>query len=288
MKKASLQRISSLENASVHAFHFKTQGYRGGGFWHYHPAYEIVYLPAGNGRRFVGNTITRFADGDLVLLGADLPHNCFSAGFESEVFEEYVVQFEGEKIQQMGLYFSEFRKVLGLLQDASRGLYFERPALQKIGKELIKLPRLNQTERLLVLFRVLKLMSESKYGFLSEKQHLPVSSLNLERVRKVYARIEKEYHRNLSSNEVARELGMTHSSFCRVFAKSTGTTFKQALSDVRIQKACDLLLQTTNPIKTIAFDSGFNSMSLFHRLFKEKIQCTPSGYRKKFSKSVEV
>ena len=41
--------------------------------WHFHTEYEIIYVKEGTGMRFVGNNAEKYADGDILLLGSDLP-----------------------------------------------------------------------------------------------------------------------------------------------------------------------------------------------------------------------
>ena len=42
--------------------------------WHFHTEYEVIYVKEGTGMRFVGNNAEKYADGDIILLGSDLPH----------------------------------------------------------------------------------------------------------------------------------------------------------------------------------------------------------------------
>ena len=42
--------------------------------WHYHPEIEICYVKQGFGHRIIGNSVQRFQEGDLVLVGSNLPH----------------------------------------------------------------------------------------------------------------------------------------------------------------------------------------------------------------------
>lgn len=42
--------------------------------WHFHTEYEVIYVKEGTGMRFVGNNAEKYVDGDIILLGSDLPH----------------------------------------------------------------------------------------------------------------------------------------------------------------------------------------------------------------------
>src|SRR5690349_3793286 len=42
--------------------------------WHYHAEVELIYFKKGSGTQFIGDNIKRFSSGDIVLVGAQLPH----------------------------------------------------------------------------------------------------------------------------------------------------------------------------------------------------------------------
>ena len=65
--------------------------------WHFHTEYEIIYVKEGTGMRFVGNNAEKYANGDILLLGSDLPHYMKS----DEVYRQEAVRFG-----QQGLSFS--------------------------------------------------------------------------------------------------------------------------------------------------------------------------------------
>ncbi len=289
MKKALFEKIIPEEGSSFLMFHNKYKEWNQVSFWHFHPEYEIVYIPFGSGKRYIGTTISKFKDGDLILLGSNIPHNTFSWGFESEEFEEYIIQFSGDQIINMSMQYHEFGTIHELLDKAKEGVVFLDTTKHDIGSMIKAMRTLPPFEKLLQLFQVLKKMSGSTgQEGVNARQYLSVSVANAERVQKVYTIIQEKYDTPLSTKEIAATIGMTDSSFCRFFVNSTGKTFKKAVTEVRIQHACRLLATTNMPIAIIAIDCGFNSISLFNRFFKELNLESPIAYRKRFLDNIIV
>ncbi|MBI3991449.1 MAG: helix-turn-helix transcriptional regulator [Candidatus Omnitrophica bacterium] len=68
--------------------------------------------------------------------------------------------------------------------------------------------------------------------------------------------------------------------FCKVFKDTSGMTPMEYVTNYRVQKACDLLSNTTKSVTEICFDVGFHSSSYFTKIFKEIIKITPKDYRR--------
>ena len=94
--------------------------------WHFHPEYEIHLIVATTGKMFVGDHISSFAPGNLVLLGPNLPHNWVSDVPEGETVEQrnLVLQFGQEFVAHCMESFPEWRQVEGLLTASRRGVLF--------------------------------------------------------------------------------------------------------------------------------------------------------------------
>jgi len=67
--------------------------------------------------------------------------------------------------------------------------------------------------------------------------------------------------------------------FCKFFKKVTGSTFKEYLVNIRIDKAKELLLKSNTSITDIAYQVGFKNLSYFYRSFKKSLKLNPSEYR---------
>ena len=71
------------------------------GVWHYHPEIELVYVNGGSGKRQIGSHVSYYTDGDLILIGSNLPHCGFT---------DVLTGNKSESVVQMKQAFSTFRR----------------------------------------------------------------------------------------------------------------------------------------------------------------------------------
>ena len=91
--------------------------------------------------------------------------------------------------------------------------------------------------------------------------------------------INEHFQEDLSLDDVAAFAGFNRYYFSRSFKRQTGYFFKDYLCQKRLQTAMDLLIRTDLPMKDVAIKSGFGSVATFNRIFREKMDCTPTRYR---------
>jgi len=100
--------------------------------------------------------------------------------------------------------------------------------------------------------------------------------------------MEANFSYNLGIEEYSRMTNRSVSSFKRDFQAIFKTTPGRWLMDKKLQHAKKLLLQTNDAIASVAFDSGFENVAHFSRLFKQKNGITPMEFRKKAGRKEEV
>jgi len=93
--------------------------------------------------------------------------------------------------------------------------------------------------------------------------------------------IHTHYATELSLSSSASSLNVSRFYLCKLFRKSTGSTFSRYVSAVRIERARRLLLNRSLRISEIAFEVGFQSLTHFNREFKNAIGHSPTEYRKR-------
>ena len=97
---------------------------------------------------------------------------------------------------------------------------------------------------------------------------------------RVKSHIAKNYHRHITTEELAGICFFSIEYFCRFFKRMTGRTALTYVNEYRIEKAAILLLETDEPISNIAASVGFEDLNYFSRVFKRIKKLSPSEYRK--------
>ena len=207
-------------------------------------------------------------------------HKSFDLGFESEHYEEYVLQITTEQLNILLTQFPEFDKVSQLIKVAKEGVVLPLSATETIFRNKFEaLPHVHSLKQWLTCVEVLDELSRTSYEVLGVVSG-NINSQQAERIDKVFEYITNHYAENISSQTVAELLHLTDSSFCRFFQKHTQKTFKQVLNEYRITQACKSLSFSDKSIELIAYESGYSNQSFFNRVFKEIMHTTPMNYRR--------
>jgi AraC-like DNA-binding protein len=100
-------------------------------------------------------------------------------------------------------------------------------------------------------------------------------------IQRAKAYIQANYATELSLSGTASSLNVSRFYLCKLFRKSTGSTFSRYVSAVRIERARRLLANRSLRVSEIAFDVGFQSLTHFNREFRNAIGHSPTEYRKR-------
>jgi AraC-like DNA-binding protein len=275
--KAILEDIKTSQGiSSFHAFRYQVPYFQFK--WHYHPEFELTYIVKGNGYRIVGNSYEPFNDGDLVLLGSNLPHT-WSGKADGDVNSDaIVIQFSSEFILPF-LELNESLLIKNMLDSSLRGINFE-PDEQLVTK-IIEITETNGVERILKLISILDILSKKQIKLIAPNTfHNVVSKKSEVRINKVCLFIQNNFQNKIYLKEVADLIYLTESNFCKFFKKATGKTYSDYVNEIRINEASRLLIQSDKTISQISFECGFETLSYFNRVFLNKKGITPSVYRK--------
>ncbi len=255
--------------------------------WHYHDEYELHLITATSGKVFVGDWIGQFQPGQVVLTGPRLPHNWVTMDLpEGGVAErDLVIQFPHEPIAAGSQHIAELRELLPLLERAKHGIEF----FSLYPQALAHWRRIKARHGLARFAAFCDYLSElaqcTDYRLLSNAQLQSVDNdAQLEQINAIVSRLTENLSEALSAADLARELGMSESRFSRFFRRATGNTFTDFVNHVRINRACQLLMESDLFITNIGFEVGFNNIANFNRRFLDIKGMTPSDYRRQAAK----
>ncbi|PYF72959.1 AraC family transcriptional regulator [Pedobacter nutrimenti] len=247
--------------------------------YHYHPEYELVCVLYGDGTRHVGNHLSMYQNGDLVLIGSNMPHSGFGLN-ATDPHEEIVVQIRPEVMKQWISDFPEMKEVALLMERSRHGIKFEGKTKKEVTKMLIGLKNVSAFEKHLGMLKVLhKLGGSEEYVMLNEQPILgELIRKHRSRLQKIFTYVENYYQEDIDIQKVADIANISVPSFCNYFKKMTHITYTEFVNRYRIQKAC-MLLQQDKTISEVCFECGFNNVTYFNKIFKRIVHKTPSDFR---------
>lgn len=240
--------------------------------------FELALVQRGSGRRVVGENISEFKDFDLVLIAPKLPHSYLSLS-DSKKVKTQVLQFSKDLIFSNSVpEFMEFKK---FLKSSRGGLMFSKFYAKKVAKLIQKIR--DSSDRLLkvlLFYKIMKLLLDDD----SKRVISPtLSSENIDgRIQRSVKFISENFRRKIPLSEISRVAAMSEGGFSRLFFLTCGVRPREHIVNLRLAYAAKLLPQSGAPVTDIAFESGFENISNFNRLFKKKFGVSPLKYRKLF------
>lgn len=278
--RSFLERIKRSSQSSFALMRYTPERFIFG--WHHHPELELTLIMRGRGRRFVGDAMSAFEAGDLVLLGGNLPHTWSSDQFSTGRQDAVVLQFRDAWLKSVMRQVPELEVLNPLMREAWRGLTFSREAAGKASQLLIKAvsARNRGITRVGAILEALEVLAW-------DRGRNPIASVTYasnppkidRRIDDVCGQLVAAYTEEINQAVLAEQTGLTPEAFSRFFKRSTGRTFMEYLHELRIGHACRMLLETDAAISTIAYGSGFGNLANFNRIFRRLKGQSPREYR---------
>lgn len=254
--------------------------------WHFHPEVELFYCLKAKGTNFIGNYVSPAEEGELLLIGKNLPHT-------RQTDKDYYFLHHDEMVRSITLKFKEnflgdhffsinqFVHIEALLKKARRGIKFFGETNHQVSSLLKKMDDVSSLPALMQLVSILDLLGRSDdFMFLNADISLNEGKdEDAQKIEKVFWYTTHHFSEPISLADVAALTNYSIAAFCRFFKQNTRKSYFQYLSEVRISNACKLLMEEDMDIAQVSYSSGFNNHSNFHKQFKKIVNLTPKEYR---------
>lgn len=130
--------------------------------------------------------------------------------------------------------------------------------------------------------RLVEILIHVMRRVLSRNTRSPKSAVVLAAIRYV----NREYARPVSLGRFCAESHFSLQYISRKFKQETGITFQEYLQKKRIEKSCELLVQSDLPVSEVAQAVGYTDAKFFSALFRRLVSLSPREYRKRFMQTL--
>jgi AraC-like DNA-binding protein len=255
---------------------------------HRHTETQITWVINGEGTLIAGNSMQRFKSGDLFVIGANQPHL-----FKSD--PSYFEESNRNQIHSLNIYFNptgfmarllafpEMGNIKKFIGSSIMGMQASSSDTDKLAEHLLKIKNSSTGFRLAAFIEMLQVMANLK-----KWKYLSPSSLEIDitdseglRMNDIYQYTMEHFTENISLEQIAAVVYLTPQSFCRYFKKHTLKTYIHFLNEVRINEACKRMMEMNfDTIATVAYQTGFNNVVSFNRVFKSITGKAPRDFMK--------
>ncbi|MGH2664526.1 AraC family transcriptional regulator [Flavobacterium sp.] len=251
---------------------------------HQHEEIQISYIKKGEGTILVGDTLTGYQKGDIIVIGSNLPHVFRSEINTNEESVMLTIFFTPNSFGKDFFELPEFKTLTPFFAALKNGFKIS-DAPQKMVSQFKKFKKADEFDRFSIFLKTIKNLCISEKTVLSSFIYEKTLTDNEgKRMQSVFEYVMTNYQKNITLEEIASVSNMTKNAFCRYFKVRTNKTFFQFLIEIRIERAGKLLLKNKEfSVLEIAEFCGFNNISNFNRKFKEIKHISPLQYRKIYS-----
>lgn len=256
---------------------------------HSHSEFELNFTEHASGaKRIVGDSSEIIGEYDLVLItGKELEHVWEQNKCTSKDIREITIQFSSDLFFKSFINKNQFASIKKMLEAAQKGISFPMSSIMTVYPLLTTLATEQQgfyaVIKFLTILYELSLSPEIHTLSSSSFAKIRIESDSL-RIQKVQDYINEHYVEEIRLGQLAEMVGMAPVSFSRFFKLRTGKNLSDYIIDIRLGYAARLLVDSTKSIAEVCFDSGFNNLSNFNRIFKRKELCSPKEFRENYRK----
>jgi AraC-like DNA-binding protein len=231
--------------------------------------YQLIYITEGSGKLTLEqNEVVQISKGQAILIFPGQWHSYQPT--KSSGWNEYYIGFNGKIIESLvqNSFLSKKYQLLDV------GLNEELVNLYKRAIEIVKTDKIATQQHLLgiVMHAIGLILSESKNA--RSVKNDPKQIVNRTKIF-----LNENVFKCLYIEELAQKMDVNYTTFRKLFKVATGYAPVRYFHELKIQKAKQLLLETSNSVKEISNMLNYNSPESFISSLKKSIGQTPSKYR---------
>jgi YesN/AraC family two-component response regulator len=249
---------------------------------HFHEMYEIYYLISGERNYLIGNRTYKVSPGDLLFIPSYEIHRATNTSFLFH--ERIVVNFTKKFLAQDAVWLEDEQSpfVTGT-HLISLPVHIQKKVEELLGRMVLEFRTKDkgyETSIKAALLELLILGLRQNRGELNK----PVEYANPShrKISEIIRFINENYAKPITLYSLSQKFFISPYYLSRLFKSTTGFTYVEYLTTVRIKSAQRLLRETKWKMSRIMEHVGFHDPAHFGKVFKKMSRCTPLQYRKMY------
>lgn len=230
---------------------------------HLHKNVEITMVMSGKINIFINGEDYELSEGEVAIIFPNQPHSYKTTESNQILLMFFEATFPGDFTGDLLHYVPDKsvvprNKVITDLMATLYKLYIEKSD-----------DRLLRAYVSAILGHALPLMYMKRVDYKND----------MDMILKILAYIDMHFLEPINLDALSKELGISKFMISRIFSEQFQVSFRDYINSQRAAYAHMLLLSTSHPVTDIAFDSGFNSLRSFYRVFKKQYGVAPNEFR---------
>ncbi|PRR82726.1 AraC family transcriptional regulator [Clostridium vincentii] len=256
---------------------------------HWHEEIEITFIEKGSGEFKVDLDSYIFKKGDILIIPPFALHTMYPT--DSTYCSLSTIVFNLGMLNSLitdGCSIKYFAPILNnehqfsLIKEDSKGYNEMLNSLKEIFNCFDSKSDIFELKLKSLLFYFFSLIYEN--DLVLKKTVAPLTNESIKRIKIILNYIHENYMNTLLIRDIAKACNLSQYYFMKFFKKHIGMTCTEYITVYRLDLSSKLLSSTDKSITEISFETGFNNVSYFNKLFKEKFKVTP----KEFSRANKV
>lgn len=247
--------------------------------FHEHPEMQLSWIIKGKGTLLVEHDMIPFQENNIFLIGAKQAHVFKSSANNHEGIKSIGIYFDPQKKLKSLFELPECARIRQFFETHQKGMQFQNTSIEYLSHSIKALQKSSGIERIRLFLSMLEYISSIKNSKPLTSASVSHTSLRMdERIQKIVEFSFVHFKDEITLAQVASMINLTPPAFSRLFKVRTGKTYISYLNTIRINHACQLLLEKQNPINEIAYECGFNHVQHFNRTFKANKGLSPRKF----------
>lgn len=275
----------------LNAWYSDTSGFVHKVPYHYHDEMEIIYFKEGGVIYEIDGIPYKVDDESILIFPSGSSHS--GTVFNYEHHKSFIFVFDLSIIDNSVHDFCSGKYITPIINGEVHfpfAIKKNLPCFQDLKKNLLNIYKFNSkkyfTYELDIKIEFIKFFSVLyKNQLICTKKFDKKALEKKERIKKTFLFIHENYKKDICRQDVINILDIGEAQFTRFFKEVSGSTFTEYLNSYRVIKSAYYLIYSNKSITDIAYESGFQDLSYYIKIFNKQMEVSPNKYRKYFKLS---